>query len=77
MSKWEKEDETPYLVCTVYGILGNFSLTVSRYKFTNKTRSERKASNPAHRLPFMTLMKALKAPQTKRRVIVFQPARKK
>jgi hypothetical protein len=78
MSKWEKEDETPYLVCTVYRIAGTFSLTVSRYKFTNKTRSERRASTLVRRPPFMTPTKALKIPPAKeRRMIVFQPAKKK
>jgi hypothetical protein len=78
MSKWEKEDETPYLVSNTPHLGTKFSLTFSRYKFMTRTRSEKRGSTPVHHLLFMTPTKALKIPLAKeRRLIVFQPAKKK
>jgi hypothetical protein len=78
MSKWEKEDETPYLVSHTRHIGTKISLTFSRYKFMTRTRSEKRVSTPAHHLLFMTPTKALKIPLAKeRKLIVFLPAKKK
>jgi hypothetical protein len=77
MSKWEKEDETPYLVSFIYLLVSKLLLTIFRSKFTNKTRSERKALIPARHHRSTTPMKAPKTPLAKKRVTASRPAKKK